>query len=99
MSRDAGRGDTAHGAPATRGAWASSDDGSGRGQIGSIEGIPALSLDAISSVAYGPEAMLVVLATAGAGALAEIEPIRIAIVMLLVILVLSYRQVIEPTAR
>lgn len=66
-----------------------------QGQITSIEGIPALSLDAISSVAYGPEAMLAVLATAGAGALARIEPITIAIVVLLVILIFSYRQVIE----
>ncbi|MHB8340408.1 MAG: APC family permease [Mycobacteriales bacterium] len=71
------------------------DGDSGRGQITSIEGIPALSLDAISSVAYGPEAMLAVLATAGAGALARIEPITVAIVVLLVILVFSYRQVIE----
>ena len=63
--------------------------------ITSLEGIPALSLDAISSVAYGPEAMLVVLATAGAGALAKIEPITVAIVVLLVILVFSYRQVIQ----
>ena len=63
-------------------------------EITSLEGIPALSLDAISSVAYGPEAMLVVLASAGAGALAKIEPITVAIVLLLVILVLSYRQVI-----
>jgi len=39
--------------------------------------------------------MLVVLATAGAGALAKIEPITLVIVALLVILVLSYRQVIE----
>jgi amino acid transporter len=70
-------------------------DESDKGRITSIEGIPALSLDAISSVAYGPEAMLVVLATAGAGALARIEPITIAIVVLLVILVFSYRQVIE----
>ena len=61
----------------------------------SVEGIAALSLDALSSVAYGPEAMLVVLATAGAGALAKIEPITLVIVLLLVILVLSYRQVIE----
>ncbi|MHB1534138.1 MAG: APC family permease, partial [Acidimicrobiales bacterium] len=76
------------------GAAAGNED-SGRGQITSIEGIPALSLDAISSVAYGPEAMLVVLATAGAGALAKIEPITIAIVVLLTILVFSYRQVIE----
>ena len=73
----------------------SSGEDSDRGQITSIEGIPALSLDAISSVAYGPEAMLVVLASAGAGALAKIEPITIAIVVLLLILVFSYRQVIE----
>ncbi|MCL4421600.1 MAG: APC family permease [Actinobacteria bacterium] len=66
-----------------------------KGEITSIEGIPALSLDAISSVAYGPEAMLVVLATAGAGALEKIEPITIAIVILLAILVFSYRQVIQ----
>jgi amino acid transporter len=77
------------------GGWAADEDDSGRRQITSIEGIPALSLDAISSVAYGPEAMLVVLAAAGAGALAKIEPITVAIVILLVILVFSYRQVIE----
>jgi len=64
-------------------------------EITSLEGIPALSLDAISSVAYGPEAMLVVLASAGAGALGKIEPITGAIVLLLVILVFSYRQVIQ----
>ncbi len=72
-----------------------SSEGSEAARITSIEGIPALSLDAISSVAYGPEAMLAVLATAGAGALAKIEPITVAIVVLLAILVLSYRQVIE----
>jgi amino acid transporter len=71
------------------------DAGLNRGQITSVEGIPALSLDAISSVAYGPQAMLVVLATAGAGALAKIEPLTLVIIVLLVILVLSYRQVIE----
>ncbi len=60
-------------------------------EITSLEGIPALSLDAISSVAYGPEAMLVVLASAGAGAVAKIEPITVAIVVLLVILGFSYR--------
>jgi amino acid transporter len=70
------------------------DPGGHSEEITSLEGIPALSLDAISSVAYGPEAMLVVLASAGAGALAKIEPITIAIVVLLVVLVLSYRQVI-----
>lgn len=91
-------------ADATGGDTASAESGSssfdpdieagGRGRITSLEGIPALSLDAISSVAYGPEAMLVVLATAGTGALAKIEPITVAIVVLLAILVLSYRQVI-----
>ncbi len=39
--------------------------------------------------------MLVVLATAGAGALAKIEPLTVVIVVLLAILVLSYRQVID----
>ena len=70
------------------------DAGGHSEEITSLEGIPALSLDAISSVAYGPEAMLVVLASAGAGALGKIEPITVAIVVLLVILVFSYRQVI-----
>ncbi|MDA8265181.1 MAG: APC family permease [Actinomycetota bacterium] len=88
-------------APTNRVGDGDGDDGgalgrdSSRSQITSIEGIPALSLDAISSVAYGPEAMLTVLAAAGAGALARIEPVTIAIVALLAILVLSYRQVIE----
>jgi len=68
--RPASEGDTATGGNG----WATGEDDSGRRQITSIEGIPALSLDAISSVAYGPEAMLVVLASAGAGALARIEP-------------------------
>ncbi len=64
-------------------------------EIGSIEGIPALSLDAITSVAYGPEAIIVVLATAGATALHLILPITIVIVVLLTLLVMSYRQVIN----
>jgi len=73
----------------------SSEHDDHQGEITSLEGIPALSLDAISSVAYGPEAMLAVLATAGAGALDRIEPITVAIVVLLAILVFSYRQVIQ----
>jgi amino acid transporter len=64
-------------------------------QIRAYEGIPALSLDAIASVAYGPEATLVVLATAGAAALSAALPILVAITGLLVLLVLSYLQVIE----
>jgi amino acid transporter len=63
-------------------------------QITPVEGLSALSLDALTSVAYGPEAMLIVLAAAGATALHLILPVTIAIVALLVILVISYRQVI-----
>ena len=60
-----------------------------------MEGLSALSLDALTSVAYGPEAILVVLAVAGASSLRLIVPITLAIVALLVILVISYRQVID----
>ena len=35
----------------------------------SLEGLAALSLDALSSVAYGPEAIVLVLAAAGTSAL------------------------------
>ena len=64
-------------------------------QINPVEGLSALSLDALTSVAYGPEAIIVVLAAAGAGALGMVLPITLAIVALLVILVFSYRQVID----
>jgi amino acid transporter len=46
-------------------------------------------------VAYGPEAIIVVVALAGAGALHLVLPITVAIVVLLAILVFSYRQVID----
>jgi amino acid transporter len=64
-------------------------------QITPVEGLSALSLDALTSVAYGPEAIIVVLALAGAGALHLVLPITVAIVVLLAILVFSYRQVID----
>ena len=38
-------------------------------RLTSVQGLAALSLDALSSVAYGPEAILVVLVAAGATAL------------------------------
>ncbi len=69
--------------------------GTGKERITPIEGLSALSLDALTSVAYGPEAIIVVLAVAGAGALHLVLPITIAIVLLLAILVFSYRQVID----
>ena len=64
-------------------------------RLTALGGIAALSLDALSSVAYGPEAILVVLVAAGASALKYTMPITIAIVILLTALVVSYRQVIE----
>jgi amino acid transporter len=54
-----------------------------------------MSLDALTSVAYGPEAIIVTLAVAGAGALHLVLPITIVIVALLALLVFSYRQVID----
>jgi len=68
-------------------------------QITPLEGLAALSLDALTSVAYGPEAIIVVLAVAGAGALHLIFPITIVILVLLAILVTSYRQVIDAYPR
>jgi amino acid transporter len=59
------------------------------------EGMAALSLDALSSVAYGPGAVLFVLATFSARTLPYALPIIGAVVALLVILVFSYGQVIE----
>jgi amino acid transporter len=64
-------------------------------RLTAVQGLAALSLDALSSVAYGPEAILVVLVAAGATALHYSLPITGAIVVLLVVLVVSYRQVIE----
>ncbi len=57
-------------------------------------GLAALSLDALSSVAYGPEAIMVVLVAAGASALRFTLPIVLVITAMLVLLVISYSQVI-----
>lgn len=64
-------------------------------RINPIEGLSALSLDALTSVAYGPEAMLGVLVVGGTAAMSAMLPITGAIVVLLAVLVVSYRQVIE----
>jgi amino acid transporter len=64
-------------------------------RLTTLEGLAALSLDALSSVAYGPEAILVVLVAAGAAGLGYTLPVTGAIMVLLAALVISYRQVIE----
>ncbi len=58
-----------------------------------IGGVAAL-LDALSSVAYGPEAIVLVLVAAGAAAVRLTLPTAMAITVLLLVLVISYRQVI-----
>ena len=63
-------------------------------RLTALEGLAALSLDALSSVAYGPEAIVVVLVAAGTVGLEYTLPVTLAIVVLLIVLVVSYRQVI-----
>ena len=60
----------------------------------SFGGLAALSLDALSSVAYGPQAIVLVLVAAGTAALRLTLPVTLAIAGLLVVLVVSYCQVI-----
>ena len=60
----------------------------------SIQALPILSSDALSSVAYATEAALGVLVLAGSGALGLSLPITLTIVALIGIVVLSYRQTI-----
>ncbi|WP_031078656.1 APC family permease [Streptomyces sp. NRRL S-118] len=65
-----------------------------RHQLTAVTGVAALSLDAMASVAYGPEVIVLVLAAAGAHGLGFTLPVTIAIAALLAVLVASYRQVI-----
>jgi amino acid transporter len=57
-------------------------------------GLSALSLDALSSVAYGPEAMVLVLVAGGLTALRFTVPLILVITGMLGVLVVSYTQVI-----
>jgi len=65
-----------------------------RHRLTALGGFAALSLDAMASVAYGPEAIVLVLAAAGAHGLGFTLPVTLAIAALLAVLVASYRQVI-----
>jgi amino acid transporter len=60
-----------------------------------VMALAILSSDSLSSVAYGPEAILAVLAIGGGIAYGSFLPILGAILFLLVALILSYRQVIH----
>src|SRR6266446_8427592 len=61
-------------------------------RIGSAAGVPTFGLDALSSAAYGPEAALTALLPLGAAGLTYILPITTAIILLLGIVYVSYRQ-------
>ena len=63
--------------------------------IGKAIGLAVFSSDALSSVAYAPQEMLIILAAAGMGAFYISVPLALAICGLLVILTLSYEQTIH----
>jgi amino acid transporter len=67
--------------------------------IGPMAGIPIFGLDALSSAAYGPEAALTLLIPLGLAGVHYIVPVSMAIVILLAIVYLSYRQTIEAYPR
>ncbi|MFB6501266.1 APC family permease [Streptomyces sp. NPDC002466] len=69
-------------------------DPGARHRLTAVTGLAALSLDAMASVAYGPEAIVLVLATAGGHGLGFALPVTLCIAGLLAVLVASYRQVI-----
>ena len=62
--------------------------------VSPLGGLALLSLDALSSVAYGTEAILVVLVGAGPRALHLAVPVALGIASLLALLIFSYTQVI-----
>jgi amino acid transporter len=62
--------------------------------IGVAAGIPIFGLDALTSAAYGPETALALLIPLGVAGVQHLLPIISAILILLVIVFLSYRQTI-----
>ncbi|EFL18521.1 APC family permease [Streptomyces sp. C] len=81
-------------ATAAAGAGAAGAESGERHRLTALQGLAALSLDAMASVAYGPESIVLVLAAAGAYGLGFTLPVTVAIAALLAVLVASYRQVI-----
>src|SRR5260370_21849484 len=69
-------------------------EGKGR-KITALEGVAAMGLDGLGSSAYGPEAALTILIPLGAERLHLGRPIMGAILGLLAVLYISYRQTIQ----
>ena len=72
-----------------------SNSESEEGLLGKTQALAMLSSDALSSIAYGPEQVVLVLMTASAGAIWWSLPIGIVVLILLASLTISYRQVIH----
>ncbi|MFM9278022.1 APC family permease [Paenibacillus jiagnxiensis] len=66
----------------------------GEQKLNKKKALAILSSDALSSVAYGPEQILLVLVTIGTAAFWYSIPIAIGVLILLTALILSYRQII-----
>jgi amino acid transporter len=66
-----------------------------RERMRKLVALPVLSADALSSVAYGPEAMLAILVLAGGGGLGYSLPIAGTIAFLMLAVGVSYRQTIR----
>ncbi|WP_026694265.1 APC family permease [Peribacillus kribbensis] len=67
----------------------------GEQKLSKTKALAILSSDALSSVAYAPEQILIVLITAGAMAFWYSIPIAAGVLVLLTALILSYRQIIH----
>jgi amino acid transporter len=63
-------------------------------RIGVFEGVPAMGLDALASIAYGPEAALLVLAPLGVAAPTHARWLLAPVLVLLALLYVTYRQTI-----
>lgn len=66
----------------------------GEQKLNKTKALAILSSDALSSVAYGPEQILIVLVTLSAAAFWYSIPIAVGVLVLLAALILSYRQII-----
>jgi len=66
----------------------------GEQKLNKTKALAILSSDALSSVAYGPEQILIVLVTVSAAAFWYSIPIAVGVIILLTALILSYRQII-----
>ena len=73
----------------------SSDEGEEGNLLTKLQALAMLSSDALSSIAYGPEQVVLVLVSVSAGAIWWSLPIGIVVLILLASLTISYRQVIH----